>query len=293
MAQKIFITGCTGELGSKLVKLLLDEGHEVIGTRFSKACKILDSRHFCTKVNLLNPNLDLNFKEYSPDVLIHTAWITTPKEFWDSEINLEWIKASKNVIGQYASAGGSYLVVTGSCAEYSWQHRSPLTESSAETPATLYGQTKLELLNWLRTSNLSYLWTRTFFQFGLSEPNGRLIPDAIDQLLRGEDFTIRSGSDVRDFVFIDDVSKVMSLLIEKKATGIVNIGSGVGNQVSNVCNLIAELTGSAGRFISNGEQLESSHVVSNPEKLIDVIGDFSWTSMESAIRKTIELRGGD
>jgi len=290
MPRRVFLTGCTGQIGHRLTLQLLEYGYEVFGTRGFKSCNIISPKHTCTQVDLLNPIEELNLEVIKPDVLVHTSWMTTPIEFWESEQNKEWIESSKRIINEFALSGGSYAVVSGSCAEYSWDTGRPLSESSEELPASSYGRAKLELLNWLRAGDLPFLWTRTFFQFGMNEPGGRLIPEAIDSMLRGDLFTARSGSDIRDFVYVKDVARIMGLLISDTFTGVVNIGSGAEVQVQVMTNRIAELIGRPDLLHFTENDIPKSFVVSNPDKLHSLIGKYRWTSLEMALLETIEAR---
>jgi nucleoside-diphosphate-sugar epimerase len=290
MSRKVFLTGCTGEVGSRLTLNLLRNGYEVFGTRGSKQCGIDHARHTCSRVDLLDPYLDLELQTIKPDLLIHTAWITTPKDFWESESNFQWVEASKKVIGDFEKAGGQKIIVTGSCAEYSWSSNSKLTEDSPTFPTSKYGKSKVELLHWTRDRGVPFLWTRTFFQFGMNEKKGRLIPGVIDSLLKGEKFQIHSSSDIRDFVFTEDVSEVLSHLISKDLTGEINIGSGYGVEIGVVTRKIAEMLNR--EDLLNIEEITkpSSYVVADTEKLNSILGGYPWTPIETALIRTIEAR---
>lgn len=290
MHKKVFLTGCTGEIGFRLTLLLLDLGYEVYGVSGRKKCQIVDQKHRCSQIDLLDPSLDLELQDIKPDILVHTSWLTTPKEFWNSGQNSDWVTASKRIINQFLYSGGKYLVVTGSCAEYSWGAGLPLTENSLEDPTTTYGKAKLELLNWIRSQEIPYLWTRTFFQFGMKESPGRLIPDVIDLLCRSQEFVVRSRLDVRDFIFVEDVSKILSLLISQNQLGVVNIGRGVGTNVGELALAVAELVGRKDLIKFDEANIQKSSVISNPEKLQTILENFKWTPLESALIKTIKAR---
>jgi nucleoside-diphosphate-sugar epimerase len=223
-------------------------------------------------------------------VLVHTAWLTKPREFWESDQNIEWVEASKRIINEFILSGGKYLIVTGSCAEYSWDTAIPLSEDSTELPASAYGQAKLDLLNWIRRQVIPFLWTRTFFQFGMNEPEGRLIPSLIDSLQDGNEFVIRSCTDIRDFVYVEDVSKILYMLISQELTGVVNIGHGEEVQVGTITRKVSKLIGREELLRLEIGKNEKSYIVSDPEKLSSLIGNYTWTPLETALKKTIEAR---
>ena len=268
MSKKVFITGCSGQIGSRLTKLLLRYGFIVHGVSGSKPCTIDDKNHFCHKIDLLNSTASLNLGEFKPDIMVHTAWVTSPGVFWESTINYDWVKASKKIIQEFKQSGGKYLVVTSTCAEYSWESMQPLSEISEASPLSNYGKSKLELFNWVSGTTIPFLWTRTFFQFGLNEPNGRLIPTLIDSLLTGNEFVIRNPSDVRDFVYIEDVVKIIYKLIIKEQLGVINIGRGVGIDIRSVTKTITDLMGREDLLRYENNSHPKSIVVSNPKKLL-------------------------
>lgn len=290
MNKKVFLTGCTGEIGFRLTLLLLNLGYEVFGVSGAKKCLIINPKHTCVRINLLDASLEHELQRIKPDILVHTSWITTPKEFWTSGQNGDWVTASKRLVNQFLVSGGRYLVVTGTCAEYSWDSTLPLSEISLEAPSTIYGESKLELLNWIRDQEIPFLWTRTFFQFGMNESRGRLIPDVIDLLNQDQEFVVRSSFDVRDFVYVEDVSKILSLLISQSQLGVVNIGSGEGINVGKLALLVAELVGRRDLLRFDKVEIQKSTVISDPKKLRTMLGNFNWTPLESALLKTIKAR---
>ena len=290
MGQRILVLGCSGEIGSRISETFLASGHEVYGIRGSRNCRVKNSNHSCSQMDLLDSSLDLDLGSIKPDILIHSAWITKPGIFWNSPLNFEWVNASKRIISEFRSAGGKYVVVTSSCAEYSWQGNTRLSELSLTNPLSEYGLAKLEFLNWLQSQITSYLWVRIFFQFGLQEVYGRLIPSMIDEMLAGNQYLIRSSHDVRDFVYIKDVVKVLENLVSKQTNGIVNIGTGEGISVEKVGRMIAKIVGREDLLQFQISSETKSVVVSDSSKLLSIVGNYKWTNFEEAIVETINSR---
>jgi nucleoside-diphosphate-sugar epimerase len=290
MGRRILVLGCSGEIGSRISERFLASGHEVYGIRGSRICRIQNNNHKCLQMDLLDPGLDLDLSRIKPSILIHSAWITKPGVFWNSPQNFEWVEASKRIVSEFKSIGGEYVVVTSSCAEYSWQGNTPLSELSLTDPSSEYGLAKLAFLNWLQLNIPSYLWVRIFFQFGLQEVYGRLIPSMIDEMLAGNQYLIRSGHDVRDFVYIKDVVKVLENLVLKQINGIVNIGTGEGMTVEKVGRIIAKAIGREDLLQFKIPSQTKSIVVSDSEKLLSLFGNFNWTNFEQAIMETINSR---
>lgn len=285
------VLGHSGELGSRLVIKLLNSGHEVIGISRSDKYKILHPSFSFYSKDLLNPSESLDFSRFQPDVLIFLSWITKPKDFLESTENLLWVETSIKIISDFEKFGGKYLIMSGSCAEYSSAQTEPISETSLENPLSLYGKSKLQVLNWLRTRDIPFLWTRTFYQFGLLEESGRLIPSLIDSLAHNQKFVVSNQFDKVDFVYIEDVAEILFILFTKNANGVYNIGAGVGHQIKDTANLVLRLMGAKSELLSFKDQRgDFRKVVSNPKKLISIIGDYKWSDFEETLVATIISR---
>lgn len=244
--------------------------------------------HKCKELDLLQEHL--YWEDFHPDILIHTAWITQPGIFWNSELNMRWVEISQQIIGDFIVRGGKYLVVTGSCAEYSWESGEPLGELSLERPVTAYGMARLELLNWIRNQNIPFLWTRTFFQFGMNEASGRLIPSLIDSFRKNQKYVVLNRGHIRDFVFVEDVAQILSRLVILRKTGVINIGGGVGRSIEDISVTIMNAMGKTD-LIEYGEgNMEKDKVIADNFKLNSIIGGYSWTPFEEAILRSVNAR---
>ena len=290
MNKQILVLGCSGEVGSRLSKKLLNSGFTVFGISGIRKCTVIHPKHFCRSMDLLNSKINLGLDEIKPITLIHAAWITKSPSFWNSSVNDKWVESSKLIIQDFEKHGGKNLVITSTCAEYDWKTSIPLKETSLLNPLSKYGKSKLELFNWVKSRNISLLWTRTFFQFGLKEQSQRLIPSLIDHLLRGEKYCVETGNDTRDFIYIEDVVGLLELLITNNSCGTFNIGSGIGYKVNYVAKTVANLVGASDLVEFRNNNSIGTSVVSNNEKLLQAVGNYSWTDFETAISKTIFSR---
>jgi len=285
------VLGQSGELGSRLIKKLLTAGYEVIGfSRTNKYEMVHPLFNFYSK-DLLNPGENLEFSRFRPDVLIFCSWITRPIEFWESPENLLWVDSSIRIISEFEKFGGKYLIMSGSCAEYLWDSTLPLSEFSPEMPQSLYGKSKLQVLDWLRTRKINFLWTRTFYQFGQLEAKGRLIPSLIDSISNNCEYIISNPLDEIDFVYIEDVVEIIFILFTNNAQGVYNIGTGVGQKIQDISNLILELMNGNSKLLTfKYENAISRKVISDPSKLNSVIGGFTWTNFKDSLMATILSR---
>jgi len=286
--SRIIVIGCSGAVGSQLISILKERGFEILGIRFKGRC--YEQNHVCQSVDLLDPHANLDFSDFCASSIILTSWITTPLVFWDSRINEEWFEASRRLITQFIQTGGAYVAVTGTCAEYDWSLNRPLKEADFSDPTSLYGQSKLKLLNWLTDLGIPFLWTRTFAQFGLSEPTGRLVPSVIDSLLKCEVAKITNANGVRDFIFVEDIARILSFLLSSNQVGVVNIGTGVGIKIGDMAMRIGNVIGRPQLVNITDDRSEGDIVVADTTRLNELLGSFAWTSLEDALSRSIETR---
>ena len=148
------------------------------------------------------------------------------------------VQKHKKII--FSSSGGSI---------YGNKHAFPIPESSSCEPITKYGAIKLELENKLREKTkefgTNYLILRISNPFGGTFKgyfkNG-FINNSINKLLEKNSIEIwGSGNQIRDFIHIKDMVKIINELVRFEANGTFNIGSGVGVSINEVIDQIENL----------------------------------------------------
>lgn len=159
-------------------------------------------------------------------------------------------------------------IYSSSCTVYA-PSVADITESSALGPISPYGQSKLLsekiLVEYLREVSERGVCLRYFNPIGanisagigeLSTTAPQMIVDTIfESILRGvplrvngSTFNTRDGSPERDYVDVNDIAKAHIIAI-KKLTGeepiprIMNLGTGRGTTVLELCRVVTEVTG--------------------------------------------------
>jgi len=288
--KKVLITGSTGQVGTRLTKNLSRAGFDVVGVGTREISSDTNDSNRYIKFDLLTQDLDSLIKQTRPELLIHLAWETQPRTFWASPKNLLWLDSSKKLVESFNKWGGERIVVAGTGAEYDWESQAPFDESGPELPNSLYGQTKLALLNALRGQSTPFLWTRTFFQFGGKETPGRLIPSLIDTLQAGQEFSIQKPDDIRDLIYVDDAVKIMTSLIVADAEGVFNVASGVGITMRELGNKIASILQRQDLLHFQEQGGKPSIVQASMTKLEKFLGSATHTNLVVAINRTIKER---
>ena len=263
-------------------------GFTVIGIRGKRPCQVKHRSHQCLNFNIVSDDLSQYIRDAKATFLIHTAWEMTPKTYWSDPVNFRWASASILLIQRFLEFGGEKVFVTGSCAEYSWQSESKLSESSVEDPISEYGKSKLDLLRFIQGEQIPYLWTRTFFQFGQERPGYKLIPTLIESTLAGVESTLSNPRHIRDYIHINDVVSILSKLIQDNRSGVVNVGSGNGISVSDVVRQIKDTLGKKPKVTYTDLDGPSSSVVADVNRLRELIGGFEMQPFAQSIKCTID-----
>lgn len=238
MTGTVLLTGATGLIGRHCAAPLRAAGFEVLNaSRSGKGGIALDL--------LDGPAMRAAIAQHKPGHLIHLAWHDGPNRYHDPA-NLDWAKATLDLMRAFRDAGGTRAVCVGSCAEYDWSAGPVFDEAAPLAPASLYGAAKVATAKAI--ANLdglpSHAWARVFFCYGPFEPKGRLLGDLISGLRAGAPVDCTDGQQARDFLHVADIAEALVAILQNNLTGPVNIGAG---QATAVKTLIGEVAAQMNR----------------------------------------------
>lgn len=285
---RFLLIGCTSTVGKNLVPRLIGDGHEVYGTRKESNCLISEPLHSCQSIDLLSSDLSEVIQRTKPEYLILASWITQPGIYLYSDDNTLWLNSYAQILDEFKRSGGRCVIGLGSCAEYYIPQPNKISETDLVLPDSAYGKAKIALLNRIKDSGLDYIWTRTFFQYAIDDPPGKFIKSAMLALNAGGEFHILDPLAERDFVYSDDVARVLHALITKQARGIFNIGTGQPYSNLKVVQIIHKKLGYRGSVRINGNPPQKTLICSTNTKLATTIGFDDWTTIQDGISLLIK-----
>lgn len=271
--KKILVTGGAGYIGSCTVRVLQDEGFDVVvydnlstGKREAvRNCKLIvaDLGDKST--------LDKVFAEEKIDAVIHFAAsieveesVKNPAKYYQNNVASGLV-----LLNAMVSHGVKRLVFSSSAAVYGEAAQSPVTENSLCRPGSPYGETKLEFENILKHYGQAYgihsvslryfnaagAWPEAGLGYNHTGDESHLIPRVLDVAfgkkpeieIYGQDYPTPDGTGIRDFIHIRDLASahVAALRHLGRANGsyVYNVGTGRGYSVLEVVDAAVEATG--------------------------------------------------
>ena len=292
--KTILLTGASGFIGRHCIPLLIKKGYEVHAITSGK--KVHPGEYISWhSLDLLDPEqVHDALKAISPTHLLHLAWYTIPGKYWAAPDNIQWVQASLNLVREFSVAGGQRLVGAGTCAEYDWRYGYCSEGLTPLKPQTLYGISKhsLHILGeeMLNQEGISNAWGRIFFLYGPFENQSRLVPSIITALLQEKPAPCTSGSQIRDYLFVEDIADAFVRLLESPVSGPVNIASGKPITIHEIIELIGIKMGHED-LIQYGQiptsLSEAPFIVADNRRLLQEVGWRQQTSLEAGLEKTI------
>ena len=226
--MRILIIG-NGFLAKVIAETLEQEGHEILV--FARR-----PNHNLQTRQILGDIFD--FEEFvkifswNPQVVIHSAWITTPGLYRDDLVNIQYANFTTKLAQYVLHSELQHLVILGTCAEYGFQIEPSRAGVTKLAPLTLYARQKVAAFNsvieLMKDSHIRLTWARIFYPFGPNQDEKRLIPILISSLLRKERITLHDITSVHDWITTLDVSSAISWILKNDLPVEIDIGTSFG-----------------------------------------------------------------
>ena len=228
--KRVVVTGAAGFIGRHVLCPLVRRGFDVHAVDISRDPEQTEAVTWHCVDLFQSAELECLLQDIRPTHLLHFSWFVKHGDFWTSEENLRWVRASLDLYQAFHQAGGRRIVTSGTCAEYDWREDFLSEIGTRLRPATLYGACKhalqIMLSSYADQTGISSAWGRIFFLYGPYESPSRLVAGVIQKLLRGEPAYCSHGKQIRDFLHVQDVADAFVALLDCGVRGPVNIASG-------------------------------------------------------------------
>ena len=293
---RCLVIGANGFLGSHLVDELIRRGHEVTAfDRFSASKPLYTAENVAVVVGDFLNRADVTRALRRQEFVFHFISTTTPMSA-DDDPTLDVrtnVASSIDLFGLCVEAGVRrvYFASTGG-AIYGNQAGEPLTELSLPQPVSPYAIGKLTIERYLhyfeRKYGLQSVALRISNPYGPGQRANKMqgvIPIFLRRAHAGLPLTVYGdGSMVRDYIFVSDVVRMVVNTVEAEAAqSLYNIGSGAGTSVSELIEVIQDVT---------ARSLQLEHVPVPPTFVDHAVLDVSRFDQEFGVGQTSSLRDG-
>lgn len=129
-----------------------------------------------------------------------------------------------------------FFIFISSCHVYAPSHKK-LKENSKLNPKDLYGNLKLKSEIYIKKNYKNHCILRLFNVHGKNPPKGIFHTDMLHKLKNNQSITINNS--IRDFIHVNEVSKIIYFIIKKNIKKTINLGSGLEYKLEGIIkNLI-------------------------------------------------------
>ncbi len=294
----VLVTGATGFIGPHLVRRLVAAGARVTCPVVSQAeRRSLPSGVAAHVLDLRDAEaVPAAVRAVQPALVFHLAAVGVT-EFGVNPLTAVQVNVTGTLNLLLALAGSGYrrLVFVGTSHEYG-DNPPPFREDQPPAPANVYAASKSAA--WLfcrmyhQTQNWPLVGVRPFGVYGPGQRPPAFLPALIRSALRGHNFAMTGGEQVRDLVYVEDV---VEGLLRAAAT------PGVEGQVFNLCSgqgvSLAELARRVVALMGDPVRVELGALPYRPDTIWRMVGDnarareaLGWqpaVSLDEGLRRTV------
>jgi nucleoside-diphosphate-sugar epimerase len=261
--MRVLVTGHKGYIGSVMVPLLIDAGHEVVGldTGLYEACSFGDRRHQVAGVRLDIRNVEPHHLEGFEAVVHLAALSNDPLGDLNAQLTYDINHlASVRLARAAREAGVERFLFASSCSLYGASGTgTPLTEDAPFNPVTPYGESKILVeqdVTQLATPDFSPVFFRNATAYGVS-PHLRvdiMVNNLVGYAVTTGQVLIKSdGSPWRPLVHVEDICRAFLATLEadrgRTHNQAFNVGITEENfRVREVAEMVEAVTGCRATF---------------------------------------------
>lgn len=262
---RVVVTGGAGFLGSHLCRALLARGDQVVCIDNLVTGSIDNIAELFTARGFSFVEHDVSSYVWVPgdvDAVMHFASPASPVDYL--ELPIQTLKVGSlgthNCLGLAKAKGARFFLASTSevygdpqvhpQTEDYWGHVNPIGPRGVYDEAKRFAEAIT--MAYHRSHDLDVRIVRIFNTYGprMRAADGRVVSNFIVQALKGEPITIYGdGSQTRSFCYVDDEVRGFLALLDGDVTGPVNIGNPNEFTVSELAQVVLDVTGSSSPIV--------------------------------------------
>jgi dTDP-glucose 4,6-dehydratase len=309
--MRILLTGAAGFLGSHLSERLLAEGHQVVGMDNFVTGNPQNLAHLAGNQNFSFIRHDVSEFIFVPgkiDAVMHFASPASPNPlspYGYTNLPIQTMKAgalgTHNALGVARAHHARFLLASTSeiygdplvhpQPESYWGHVDPIGVRSVYDEAKRFAEALTMAYHGYHKIDTRIV--RIFNTYGprMSLDDGRVVPNFIQQALRGEPLTIYGdGRQTRSFCFVEDLIEGIYRLLLSDEHMPVNIGNPTETTILDFAETINRIVGNKGGIVFKPDLRLGDDPQQRQPEIRRAREILSWEpriNLQSGIEKTI------
>lgn len=251
--MRIFLTGSTGILGSRLSTLINKNPNmnltEILRSDFESTAY----------VDLLNSNDTIS--QELPEVLIHAAWPVANRDYRNSPDNERFAQTTIELFSKFKDVyPDGFILGIGTFLEFGTKNS--ISDYSTCEPEDRYSEAKVHVYDWMRTNLVgNFSWARIATMVSGKDPYFKLTT----QILKEQSFELLRPQSSQDFIHAEDAANAIYRISTERMAGATLVATGRTLTNSTYANAINYALGRQQLMVD--EEQKKDLLETNPEKL--------------------------
>jgi UDP-glucose 4-epimerase len=303
--KRIFVTGATGFIGSRLTRRLVEDGYTVgvlirNGSDPKRLADLFENLLVFTGDIRDGNEISRIISDFSPDCIIHlVTYYAVEHVPTEVEVMVDTnVKGTINLLDAARQHGVKLFINTSSSAVFE-QKNQQLSETDPVNPQNLYAVTKYqaEIASGFYALNygVDAISLRVFPPYGPGDHDRRLIPYIIRSFLDGKSPALTTGLQRWDYLYVDDLVNAYLAVLQKYPFSnhheVMNIGTGYPVSIRDLVTAIMKKMGVAFPLVWGSIPHRKNEVWFNSadiRKAQELLGWVPLTGLDEGLGRTIE-----